>query len=42
MGQKVGNKNAEAILKRQSRGDIFCRILLGHLYFVSFAIVLQH
>jgi hypothetical protein len=23
MGQKVGNKNAEAILKRQSRGDIF-------------------
>ncbi len=23
MGQKVGNKNEEAILKRQSRGDIF-------------------
>jgi hypothetical protein len=42
MGQKVGNKNEEAILKRQSRRNIFFRILLGHLIFVSFAIVLQH
>jgi hypothetical protein len=36
MGQKVGNKNAEELLKRQSRGDIFFRILLGHPNFCLF------
>jgi hypothetical protein len=39
MGQKVGNKNAETFLKRQSRGDIFFGFCWDIFIFVSFEIV---